>query len=83
MATVDTVLPGLIAFLSKEIGRRESAITQNEKLSGLGIDGFALARIGQDINRLDWLHGAQVALHELLECSTVGDLAELLAKKIK
>lgn len=83
MATVESVLPGLIAFLAHEIGRIESAITKSTKINSLGIDGFALARIGQDINRLSWLHGAEISVHELLQCTTVEDLAQLLARKIK
>jgi len=82
MPTADDILPGLIDFLVKETGKKKSTIKKTTKLSQLLIDGFVLAGIGQDINKLSWMHGVTVTLHELLACATVGELATLLAKKL-
>jgi hypothetical protein len=83
MATADDILPGLIQFLSVETGRNASAMKKTTKLSALGIDGFVLARIGQDINKTGFLHGGQVTLQDLQPIDTVGALADLLAKRIR
>jgi hypothetical protein len=70
------------AFLSQETGRKLSAIKPSTKLGSLGLDGFAMVRLGEDINRMAWMHGVKVSVHDMIGLTTVKSLVDMLAPKL-
>jgi acyl carrier protein len=72
-----------IKFLADQSGRKRSAITEKTKLGDLGFDGYALVNLAEKIDETSWMHGVQIQAHDILQCSTVGDVVDFLYGKLK
>ncbi len=82
-ASTKTGLQGaVIKYVATYVSRDPNSITSKTILSDLGLDGFDIAQIGDEIDETAWLHGVYIGVDEWTACNTIGDMVKLISKHV-